>query len=94
MSPSETLERIAFPPLPACGSTRRGRAVSGGNVPGKRIEAQREIPAVEVYRNDDGDIVIHQEQDSSGICDAQLIELDNERALMLAIALVETVKGE
>lgn len=60
----------------------------------KRISAQREIPAVDVYRNKDGDICVHQEMDSSGLCESQLIELDNERALRLAIALVELVKGE
>jgi len=62
-------------------------------VTARRIEAQREIPAIDVYLDDDGVICIRQDQDSSGMFEAQLIEVDEERALLLAIALVEITKG-
>lgn len=60
----------------------------------KTIPEQVEIPRIEVYRNDEGDICIFQDQDSSGIVEAQIIHLDNARAILLAIALIDTVKGE
>lgn len=64
------------------------------NEPKKVIPKQCEIPEVQVYRNRDGDVCIAQDADSSGMCDGSLIELDNARAILLAMALIDTVKGE
>ena len=60
----------------------------------KKIPKQYEIPEIQVYRNDEGDVCIAQDADTANICEGSLIELDDSRAILLAMALIDTVKGE
>lgn len=71
-----------------------GACCFGGIVATKNIPAQPEIPGVAVFRNKGGGITVAQEPDSSGVDEGGQIILDNTRAILLAMALIETVKGE